>query len=368
MKVAIVNCFDTFLDRENTLIRYFQGHGDQVTAFLSDFRHVEKAYRTQPPEGCTCVHAPSYAKNLSLRRMWSHHQYAEAIRKRLEGERWDLIWAILPPNSVAQQCAAYRRNHPEVKLVFDINDLWPESFPLGGVKDLPPFHWWASLRDHALPSADAIVTECDLFAQRLHLAGKPNVSTLYYCKPMEPESTASELHLPKDQISLCYLGSVNHIIDIDAIAAIIRTLSAHQPVTLHIVGTGERLENLQSAATAAGAQVIYHGSVYDSAEKQAIFDQCHFGLNAMRSTVCVGLTMKSIDYLCGGLPLINTIPGDTWDLIEQCGFGLNWQPDDPLDLSQFDGAAARNAARAFYEQHLTEPQFFSGVDQVLQKL
>ena len=39
MKVAIVNCFDTFLERQTALLHFFQSRGDQVTAFISDFRH-----------------------------------------------------------------------------------------------------------------------------------------------------------------------------------------------------------------------------------------------------------------------------------------------------------------------------------------
>ena len=43
----------------------------------------------------------------------------------------------------------------------------------------------------------------------------------------------------------------------------------------------------------------------------------------MKPGVCVGLTMKSIDYFCYGLPLINNIPGDTWQLVEEHGIGVN---------------------------------------------
>ena len=62
MKVAIVNCFDTFLERQTALLHFFQSRGDQVTAFISDFRHVQKAYRAEAPEGFTMLHAAAYKK------------------------------------------------------------------------------------------------------------------------------------------------------------------------------------------------------------------------------------------------------------------------------------------------------------------
>jgi hypothetical protein len=33
--------------------------------------------------------------------------------------------------------------------------------------------------------------------------------------------------------------------------------------------------------------------------------------------------MKSVDYFCYGLPIINNIPGDTWALVEQHDAGVN---------------------------------------------
>ena len=38
--------------------------------------------------------------------------------------------------------------------------------------------------------------------------------------------------------------------------------------------------------------------------------------------------MKSVDYFCYGLPLINNIPGDTWELVNRCGIGVNCPWDE----------------------------------------
>lgn len=368
MNVAIVSCFDTFMDRQNALVEIFRSRGDHVQAFLSDFQHVSKSYRTEAPASYTLVHAKAYKKNLSLKRMYSHSRYASDVVHAIAQENWDLVWAIVPPNSLVKECAAFKKEHPSTKLVFDVNDLWPESFPLGGLKKLPPFQLWQARRDRYLPVADHIVTECDLFRSRLRLQHSDKATTVYFCK-MEPEGVLDRRStLAEDYFSICYLGSMNHIIDIDAIVAVIQSMQKQRPVHLHMVGTGESRQQLISSVQSVGAEVIDHGPVYDAAEKQSIFNQCHFGLNTMKPTVCVGLTMKSIDYLAGGLPLINSIPGDTWDLIERYGFGINWQKNDMPDWNRFDQQTARKSARDFFEQHLAYQNFSRNVESVLAKI
>ncbi len=366
MKVAIVNCFDTFMDREASLRRFFSERGDEVTAIISDFLHVEKKTRTECPAGYTMLHAKPYQKNLSVARMASHVAFAKTAAAFLEQQTWDLIWVIAPPNALIAQCGTYRKCHPNTKLVIDINDLWPESLPIEKIKWLPPFAVWRNLRDHHLSQADAIVTECGLFQRRLHLSDK-EATTIYLCKP-ENDSVQVMRELPAEGISLCYLGSINHIIDIQAISDIVRSAAKVSHVTLHVVGDGENRELLLTSAKEAGASVVYHGVVYNEEEKRHIFSQCHFGLNVMRSSVCVGLTMKSMDYFAYGLPLINNIAGDTWDLIDRYGFGINWSSDTEVDWNGFDVLEAGKKARDFFECELTYGQFARRVESVLNQL
>lgn len=368
MKVAIVNCFDTFMDRQQALMDFFKARGDSVTAFLSNFQHRNKSTWPVAPEGYTLIPGLPYQKNLSIKRMYSHSRFAQAAREVLAQEKWDLIWVLVPPNSLVKQCAQYKQTHPNTKLVFDVNDLWPESFPLGGLKSLPPFQMWRSLRDKHLMAADYVVTECDLFRKRLNLEQNDNASTIYFCKPEEKQELDRTAVLPEDHFSICYLGSINHIIDIDAVVAILSSLKAVRPVKLHIIGDGENKLHLINQVQGIGVEVTDHGAVYDAAEKQAVFNRCHFGLNVMKPTVCVGLTMKSIDYFAGALPVINSIPGDTWELIERHGFGFNWDGSRELDWLSLDQPKARQAARKFFEEELSYRSFSHRLESVLAKI
>lgn len=368
MRVVIVNCFDTYQHRVALLSNYFSVNSHCVTQIRSDFSHRTKQYISceSSVAEVTWIHAPKYTKNLSVSRLVSHKRFAKDCFAWLEAQdvQPDLLWVLLPPNSLAKECAKYKKSHTNVKVIFDLIDLWPETFPVDRVKWLPPFQLWRKLRDSNLQCADHIVTECELYRSRLGL-DDGNSSLLYMCKQGQPSAKPVVYAKDTDGISLCYLGSINHIIDIDAIAAIIRQIREECPVTLHIIGDGESRDALVSASKEAGASVQFYGQVFDEVEKQKIMSQCHFGLNVMKPSVCVGLTMKSIDYLAYALPLINTIQGDTWDLIVRDDFGVNWREGQSYHWSGQDYASMAEKANAFFYSTLTEQRFYETLDGIL---
>ena len=148
---------------------------------------------------------------------------------------------------------------------------------------------------------------------------------------------------------------------------IIKKCQKYKPVMLHIIGDGENKSGLVSKIQKTGAQVIDHGIIYDRYQKQRIFDSCHYGLNIMKKSVCVGLTMKSIDYFEFGLPIINNIHGDTWDAVEVYNIGMNYT-GKPIDWDYLENTEQRKKAREFFETFLTELDFHRKVSNILEKM
>ena len=329
--VVIVNCFETLEHRVELLRRYFERKGKRVHVITSDWEHFHKRVRVECPEGYELIHVRPYTKNLSVDRLTSHHYFAQQVMQRLEEIQPKLIWSFVPPNSVAKCTALYKEKHPGVKLVMDLMDMWPETMPISSFKTMPPFSHWKKLRDEFVGYADAVVTECNLFQKPLQGKCPPEkMHTLYLARDWTDVSGDG---VPaKDRTALCYLGSINHIIDIGCIEKIIRAIGG--PVDLHIIGDGEKRKALIDAAKAAGANVIFYGKVYDRTAKQMIMDQCHAGLNIMKKSVFVGLTMKSMDYFECGIPIINNIKGDTWNFVDECGIGINITEDVTISPEQ----------------------------------
>ena len=322
MKVVIINCFDNHEDRVDLVHEFFKEKGFDVTVIHSDFRHIKKVHRKDLKDGFIFIKSKAYTKNISVARLYSHYKFAKDAFKAVEEIKPDLLYTLVPPNSLAKFAAKYKQKHIDVKLIFDLIDLWPESIPIGKIKKLPPFTFWKRMRDKSLKFADLVITECNLY--RTVLAGALKgikTETVYYAKKEIHVKSNSQLSV--EEIHLAYLGSINNIVDISKIKEIIIAINVVKPVILHIIGDGESKQELIDAAESAGASVKYYGKIYDPQKKQDVFDKCHFGLNIMKDSVSVGLTMKSIDYFQHGLPIKNNIQADTEEIIEKYGIGVN---------------------------------------------
>lgn len=78
-------------------------------------------------------------------------------------------------------------------------------------------------------------------------------------------------------------------------------------VTFNIIGDGEKKKDLVEKLILSNVSFNDYGIIFDELKKKDIISQCDFGLNFMKSSTKVGLTMKSIEYFRYGLPIINNI-------------------------------------------------------------
>ena len=130
------------------------------------------------------------------------------------------------------------------------------------------------------------------------------------------------------------MGSINHIIDIDGIVSLIYEVYKQRDVELHVIGGGISCTELLSRVRQLGVRVIWHGMLFDEAERRKMLSKCHFGLNMMKTSVFVGLTTKSIDYASCGLPWLNSIPGDSEKLVGKYKAGINLLRISPEEAAQ----------------------------------
>lgn len=364
--VVIINCFDTYEHRVELVKRFFLKQGISTCVITSDWQHFHKQKRQSCPDDYEMVHVQPYTKNFSMARLRSHYNFAKVAVEQAREKNPKLLWVLVPPNALVQYAVDYKRACKQTKLVFDVIDMWPETMPISKFKMVYPLRVWRNLRDKSLNCADAVVTECDLYQSVLReICDDQKMHTLYLARERtQPEAV---VNLPEDRVGLCYLGSINNIIDIPCIGQIIEQIQGK--VDLHILGDGERRQQLINTATAAGANVIYHGKVYDPQLKQQIFDQCHYGLNIMKQSVFVGLTMKSMDYFEGGLPIINTIKGDTWNFVEREKIGINYRNAQSLTAQALkEGQRMRYRMSHFFDNHFSVAEFERGVQTVMKDI
>ncbi|WP_062532644.1 glycosyltransferase [Jeotgalibaca dankookensis] len=372
MRAVIVNCFDTYENRVELVHSFLKNQGYDVTVIQSDFRHFKKEKRIKKKQDFYFVNTKPYYRNLSARRLHSHYMYAKNAFEIVERIAPDLLYVCVPPNFLSKFAARYKQKNKEMKLILDIIDLWPETLPIKKIKKTPPFKYWALQRDKSLRRADLVITECNLYYNILKSAlDGVKTETLYLAK--KEIKVVSNAKLDNDEIHLAYLGSINNIVDIPKIKEVINIIKEIKPVTLHIIGGGEKKNELIAAAKSADANVEYHGNIYGSQEKQDIFDRCHLGLNIMKDNVCVGLTMKSIDYFQHGLPIINNIPADTKEIVEKYESGINILEGEDFEQKIKDYILKEkylnktNQVKLFQEQFSTDT-FFKNMENILNNI
>jgi glycosyltransferase involved in cell wall biosynthesis len=371
-KAYLISCSDHYSHRLHVVDAYLGSRGYDTTYITSDFDHTSKKVFDCDVPGCVQLPAIPYEKNLSLARILSHRNFSRDVFRYLESQprEPEVVVVQLPPNFLGHYAKKYKKRHPQVKLIFEIFDMWPETFPYGKVKKLlyPVFKVWAWLRDHSLSAADLVVTECDMFRQKLRLSEEQGACAYLCAEAME----RMEPRLRSDGLDICYLGAINNIIGIQEICDILAGLARRTPVTLHIIGKGEKEQEFVDRAQASGAEVIFYGPIYDDEQKQQIMHRCHLGLNVMKDSVCVGLTMKSVDYFRHGLPIINSVPGDSCRLVEQREVGVQTGEDcveKILSLTREDYLQMReNVACLFaeaFEKSVVLDRYASILDPVL---
>lgn len=323
MKAVLISCFNYYDDRLKYVEQFLKNKGYDVDYITSNFDHINKDRYTIERPNTIQINVNSYYKNLSARRLLSHYLFAKGVFKEVERINPDLLYVMLPPNFLARFASMYRKRN-NVKLIYDIYDLWPETFPSGKSETLLalPFKIWGSLRDNNLNAADVIVTECGLYQEKLkHVLSGLKTDILYLSK--EKSKLESKPTIDLGTVNVCYLGSINNIIDIPSIAHLLAAINKIKPVTLFIIGDGEKREQFIKDVKRLGVNVEFCGKIYEEEKKRAIFDKCSFGINMMKNTVCVGLTMKSIDYFQAGLPILNNIQADTAYFVDEYKIGVN---------------------------------------------
>lgn len=322
-KCVCISCFDHYATRMQLICDYFMGKDIEVKYLYADFDHFKKQHNDNIYDFGVSIKVTEYEKNLSPQRIFSHIIFTKRVINFIEEYSPDIIYCMFPPNSLVKAIALYKSKHSNVKLVFDCYDMWPESFPYSKYETLLklPFNIWGSLRKRYISYADLIICVAENGKQDLltEVKGKP----IEIVRPMIKDSRMSEYNADNSILSICYLGMVNHITDIDLGVFLLQEIAKYKEVVLHIIGEGQNLDEFVDRLEAVGVDVVCHGCVFDIAEKNSIFSLCNMGINIPREEINSTMSLKAIEYLRAGLPFINSALGDIKKIVVNEKVGIN---------------------------------------------
>lgn len=322
-KCVCISCFDYYSTRMKMILKYFERKDYQIKYLYADFDHFEKASNMNKYKYGVKVKTPEYKKNLSPQRLYSHYVFSKRTIKFIRQYEPDIIYCMIPPNSLVKELAKFKLVHKNVKLVFDCYDMWPESFPYHKLNSLLniPFSVWGNLRKKYISDADLMICVSEQGKEMLlpEVHGKP-------IRVIKPTLSVDDLPVYRSNVTelvFCYLGMVNHITDMDLGISILGEIAKSRKTTLHIIGEGQNLEEFVKKLQMVNVEVVCHGCVFDMDKKNEIFSKCNMGLNIPREEIGSTMSLKAVEYMRAGLPFLNSAMGDIRNIVEEDEIGFN---------------------------------------------
>ena len=332
------------------------GRGHTVRWWVSAFEHQRKVMRFKKDQEVAIsdrfvlqvIRGCVYRRNVSLARYIDHQLVALKFRTQsAKFPKPDVIVAAMPVHLLAYEAARYARKNG-VPFLVDIRDLWPDIFlarfkamGLHGVGKIALALDFARLI-FLLKNADSLVAVSKGYLKwGLDKIGRPEspFDKVFYLgyKNSNARNLINEdasLGVPdwlkgrEDQKVFVFIGTFGVSYELELILEAARRFekSGRTDVCFILAGTGENFDLINKKA--AGLQNVVLPGWIGEKEINVLLKIGYTGLLSYIKDAPQGLPNKPFEYLSAGLPLINSLEGEMVDLIDQCGFGLNYLPGD----------------------------------------
>ncbi|MGA0369814.1 MAG: glycosyltransferase, partial [Kiritimatiellia bacterium] len=132
-----------------------------------------------------------------------------------------------------------------------------------------------------------------------------------------------------------YLGAMTDSYDFQTLFEAVKILQTTSPgFEIHFAGSGPLEEPLKQQVKDLQLEdkIHFHGFL-SLKEMEALCGQCHVGLNIIRDGLHITMPHKLNDYLCAGLDVISSLPGESAELLETYKAGVLYTAGDPQGLA-----------------------------------
>lgn len=283
-----------------------------VTLVTSRYCHFLKKHRENVPHldnvNVVLLDEPGYAKNVSIRRLISHHAFCrhfETFLKNYE-RKIDVVYSAYPLIKTNYILGKYKQSK-NFKLVIDVQDIWPEaiagpiaffSTPIGKML-MKPITRYA---DKTYGYADALVAVSETYLRRADVNHLPDTlkSAVYiggdflFAKSEDKKTTG--------KLVATYLGTMAGSYDLETVVRAAPLCS--EKVNIQFIGTGPHEAALQALNRQLGGHVAFLG-VHPYNEAMRMLADSDVALNAIKASSEGSITNKLSDYICCGLPILS---------------------------------------------------------------
>ena len=342
--------------RTGLMAKYFSERGHDVIFWTSTFNHTKKIqrYNCNKKEKINdkyyiqYLHAPSYKKNISFKRVINNYLVANAFSKISNNyitERPDVIIASMPSVELALKGVEYAKKN-NVPIYIDIRDLWPDIFFDVTPKIIHPFvsvlaYIMNKNLKKVLESADGIFSLTESYLSwglkkiDRNRSIKDKVFPFGYVKQeylknekFDDFSFWENLNIMKksEYLIITFIGSLGRMNDLAPIIEAAKILlNKNIKVKFVICGSGEN-ENIIKNAALEIDNFIYAGFI-NQIQIYQLMSFSDIGLLPYLKSINYykNIPNKPSEYLSSGLALALSLDkGEMYDLIKKNNIGFSY--------------------------------------------
>lgn len=332
--------------------------GFRVVYWSSNFDHTRKRRRdllgrTMCSHGYSIhlVEGKPYRSNVSIDRIFHNLVVANRMRLAMERdlERPDLILADLPTIELASMSTSMAERL-QTPILVSIRDLWPDVFltavPSYIRQALSPFLYpYRRMLGSALARATGIIGISENYltwalrnAKRSRSEidaviplGYPNFRTPLSGESERSLQRLSALKVDTSKTLIAFVGTFGHSYDLETVILSASLLSQRKDIQFVLAGEGTKSQKLRELASGLD-NVIFPGWLSQE-DISILLSHSVAGLTAYREEALQGLPNKFFEYMCHGLPIVNSLKGEASSVIEVNQIGRNYVSGNPQSLA-----------------------------------
>ena len=353
--------------RTQVLAQTLSSRGHSVTWWTSTFDHFGKFHFPVKTDMVNIdniydlhfLTGIAYRKNISWQRFANHWQIARDFMKKARQKcRPDVIICSLPTLELSDAAVKFG-NRVGCPVILDVRDLWPDEI----VARFPPALQGLArmlvapltrMSQRASRGAAAIVGVSKAYLDwGLAHAGRdagPCDAVIPLGHPGRAAPSGTDdiamanliaAGVDPSKVIIASVGTFGNSVDLGTVIEAANRM-ARDDVQFVFAGTGDREAEWRELAR-DNPTIIFTGWV-GGAEIAALLAHAKVGLVAYRPGTLIAMPNKIFEYLCYGVPLLNSIPGEAAALISDQCVGLNYEAGNVADLARALTAILANPA------------------------
>lgn len=299
------------------------------------------------------LHGCSYKKNISFQRIRNHRQIAKEFTVHSEkAGKPDVIICGYPSIELAYNAVRFAKIN-KIPIVIDARDMWPDIFAGVLPSILRPLAklfllQYYKMAKYIFSNATSIVGITDGFVEwGLSYAERAKSfrdKPFYLAYPRsaldnkivnQSSNFWKKYQISKNDYIISYIGAVAlNKINISPVFDAAKLLSENPRIKFVIAGDGDDRQELIHKSKNLGLNNVVFPGWINQFQSKYLLKMSKFGLVPLNSRIDYQLSIpnKPIEYLANNLPILSSLKGELYKLIESQFIGYNY--DSGIQLSK----------------------------------